>query len=346
MQNTPAHKIPVAEETASRKDSHLDLALQSQNRQTDPRFYYEPVMAAHPGPGSTWDTVLGNKKMRFPIWISSMTGGTTKTNEVNKRLATTAKGFGLGMGVGSARIAVEDPAKAEDFALRKILGEDVPFYLNFGIAQVEASLKQNEIHQLQNLRRQLHADGFIIHVNPLQEWMQPEGNRIDTPPIVTIKRFLEETGGCPLIVKEVGQGFGPESMKALLELPLTAVEFAAAGGTNFSKVELQRNETKSRFLEPFIEVGQTAEEMVNILNRTIHESGEKRKCDTVIVSGGIRNFLDGYYYITKSKMNAIYGQASAFLKHALQSQEALDEFVQYQTEGLLLAQAYLKIKEA
>lgn len=346
MQNTTAHNKPAAEETASRKDSHLGLALQSQYSQTDPRFYYEPMIAPHPDKNDTWETVLGAKKMRFPIWISSMTGGTSKTNEVNKRLAATAGRFGLGMGIGSARIAIEDPSKAKDFDLRPILGDDTPFYLNFGIAQIEELLKFKGIYKLENLRKQLSADGFIIHVNPLQEWMQPEGNKIESPPVDTIKRFLEETNGRPLIVKEVGQGFGPASTKALLALPLTAIEFAAAGGTNFSKVELLRNEAKSRFLNPFIGVGQTAEEMVNIVNQLTIEMGDIRKCNQIIISGGIRNFLDGYYLIMKSKLNAIYGQASSFLEYALQSQEALDEFVQYQTEGLLLAKTYLKIKEA
>lgn len=345
MQNTSVPNKAAAEETALRKDSHLDLALRSQNNETDPRFYYEPMIAAHPNLKDNWETVFGGKKMRFPIWISSMTGGTGKTNEVNRRLAATAKRFGLGMGVGSARIAIEDQAKAKDFNLRNILGDDAPFYLNFGIAQIEDLLNSKGIYKLEDLRKQLGADGFIIHVNPLQEWMQPEGNKIESPPVDTIKKFLEETGGCSLIIKEVGQGFGPESMKALLTLPLTAIEFAAAGGTNFSKVELQRNEAKSRFLNSFIRIGQSADEMVDILNQLTSEMGENRKCNQVIISGGIRNFLDGYYFITKSKLKAIYGQASSFLEYAMQSQEALDEFVQYQTEGLLLAKAYLKIKK-
>ncbi len=345
MQQDHGDTLKASEETASRKDSHIDLALVSQNGHTDPRFYYEPFLSAHPQTDELWETFVGSKKMNYPIWISSMTGGTERSNEINRRLAQTVQKFGLGMGVGSVRIAVENPAKEKDFDLRKWLGDEAPFYLNFGIAQVEKFLQQKEIYKLIRLREKLSADGFIIHVNPLQEWMQPEGDRIEEAPVRTIEKFLVETAGAPLIVKEVGQGFGYESMKALLQLPLTAIEFAAAGGTNFSKVELNRNEVKSRFLSSFVQVGHTAGEMVAMLNSAIHELEEKRKCNTAIISGGIKNFLDGYYYIQQANINALYGQASVFLRQALLSQEALDEFTKYQVEGLLLARAYLKIKE-
>lgn len=345
MQKPSVDTIKASDQTASRKDHHIELALKSQNAQTDPRFYYEPMLAPHPKKEEVWETFIGVKKMRFPIWISSMTGGTQKSNEINKRLATTANRFGLGMGVGSARIAVEDSSKVKDFDLRKFLGEEAPFYLNLGIAQIEKLLRNKEIYKVERLREKLTADGFIIHVNPLQEWMQPEGDTIYDAPIDTISAFLEATSEAPLIVKEVGQGFGYESMEALLRLPLTAIEFAASGGTNFSKVELQRNEIKNKFLNSFIAVGHDASEMVEMLNRAIAESGQKLKCHTAIISGGIKNFLDGYYYIQKAKMNALYGQASEFLRYALQSQESLDEFTKYQTEGLLLARTYLRIKE-
>lgn len=345
MMESPNKPINVSDETANRKDKHLDLALQSQNNQVDDRFYYEPMLSAHPADDETWEVEIGDKKMRFPIWISSMTGGTEKTNEVNKRLAITAGKYGLGMGVGSARIALEDNSKAEGFMLRRYLGDDLPLYINFGIAQIEESLKKKEIEKLVLLKDKIGADGFIIHVNPLQEWMQPEGDRFQVPPIETIRQFMEETKGTSLIVKEVGQGFGYDSMKALLRLPLTAIDFAAAGGTNFSKVELLRNKVKSQFMMPFVGVGQTAEEMVDILNKLIHILGPEQKCESVIVSGGVQNFLDGFYYIQKAEMKAVYGQASAFLRQALVSQEALDEFAEYQTKGLLLARAFLRLKD-
>ncbi len=331
-------------ETESRKDSHVDLALTAQNNTVDPRFYYEPMLAAHPDKNSIWPVKLGNKRLKYPIWISSMTGGTAKTNAINQNLAKMAGKYGLGMGVGSARIALEQPEKAEDFDLRPLLGTASPFFLNFGIAQIEKLERTRSLYKIKQLVERLDADGVIIHVNPLQEWMQPEGDQIQMAPVDTITRFLEQTE-LPLIVKEVGQGFGYESMKRLLQMPLTAIEFAANGGTNFSKLELIRNQTKSKYLMPFVQVGQSADEMLNLSNRLLRELGNKVACPTLIISGGIKNFLDGYYYIQKSNTNAIYGQASEFLKHAKESQEDLEAFIQNQIEGLLLARTFLTVKD-
>ncbi|HET8574159.1 MAG TPA: hypothetical protein VFL76_09830 [Edaphocola sp.] len=334
----------VAAQTESRKDSHVALALDARNEAIDGRFYYEPMMAAHPEREEKWPVNIGTKKLNYPLWISSMTGGTAKTNEINKRLARAAGKFGLGMGVGSARIALEAPEKVKDFDLRPLLGPDCPYFLNFGIAQIEKMVKSKSLSGIKDLAGRLEADGVIIHVNPLQEWMQPEGDRIEQPPVNTIKYFLEELG-LPLIVKEVGQGFGYESMKALLQLPLTAVEFAANGGTNFSKLELLRNQAKSKYLMPFVQVGHSAGEMVDLSNQIMTELGNKIKCRTFIVSGGIQNFLDGYYYIQRSKGNAVYGQASEMLKRAQMSQADLEDFIQNQVEGLILAKTFLTVKK-
>lgn len=334
----------LAAETASRKDSHLELALSAQNEAIDPRFYYEPMLAAHPDLSTQWPVPLGHQTMQFPLWISSMTGGSNKTNTINQRLAHTAARFGLGMGVGSARIALEDSSKIQDFDLRPILGKTVPFYLNFGIAQIEKMIKEKSLLQISDLVNQLQADGVIIHVNPLQEWMQPEGDKILAPPFEIIQVFLEILK-LPTIVKEVGQGYGYNSLKALLQLPLTALEYAANGGTNFSKLELMRNDVKQKFLLPLVQVGHSAEEMVTLCNELWTTMHTQIKCKTIIISGGIKNFLDGYYLLKKSKAPAIYGQASAFLKYAQLSQKALDEFVQYQIEGLQVARTFLTLKE-
>lgn len=330
--------------TELRKDSHLELALASQNELVDPRFYYEPMLAGHPTEIEEWPVKIGGKVLRFPIWISSMTGGTAKTNEINKRLAKTAAKHGLGIGLGSSRIALENDKKVSDFDIRPILGRELPFYLNFGIAQIEKMIQTQSIQSIVDLVGKLDADGIFIHVNPLQEWMQPEGDFIKTAPIETIETFLQLVK-TPLIVKEVGQGFGYESMKRLMQLPLTAIEFSANGGTNFSKLELMRNKLKSKYLMPFVQVGHTAEEMVDLHNELLKELGNKVKCRSVIISGGVKTFLDGYHLIKKSNANAIYGQASEFLKYANESQESLDDFVKNQIEGLLLARAYLTLKD-
>ena len=327
----------------SRKQSHLDLAFESQSKSVDERFYYEPIMSGHPTSDEEMSVKWGDKKMRFPIWISSMTGGTSKAGPINKMLAKTANKFGLGMGLGSCRIILEDNTYFEDFNLRPILGDEVPFFANVGIAQIERLLNLNQSKKINELVERLSADGLIVHVNPLQEWLQPEGDVISQSPLVTIEQLLNEIKH-PVIVKEVGQGFGPKSMGELLKLPLLALDFAANGGTNFSKLELIRNKKLQEFYGDVVALGHSADEMVTFLNDAVEKLGNDTKCKNVIVSGGVRNFLDGYYYITKSSLDAIYGQAAPFLKFANESQEALDEYAELQIKGLLMAQRLLRVK--
>ncbi len=331
------------QEADARKQSHLDLAFESQNNGIDGRFYYEPMLSGHPDSSEKMNFKLGNKEMDFPIWISSMTGGTSSAGPINKMLAKTANKFGFGMGLGSCRIILEDNTYFEDFNLRPILGDKVPFFANVGIAQIERLLKINQGKRLTELVEKLSADGLIVHVNPLQEWLQPEGDLIEQSPIETINQLLNEFDK-PILVKEVGQGFGPESMRELLKLPILGLDFAANGGTNFSKLELIRNEKLRDHYADVVNIGHSATEMISFLNEAVKEVGNQRKCENIIISGGMKNFLDGYYHIQKSDLPAIYGQAAPFLKYANESQEALDEFASNQTKGLLMANRLLKVK--
>ena len=147
-----------------------------------------------------------------------------------------------------------------------------------------------------------------------------------------------------VIVKEVGQGMGYESLKRLLQLPLAAIEFAAYGGTNFSKLELFRTENQQKkVFEPFSYVGQSAEQMVKDVNKII-QLEKNIECRELIISGGIKDFLDGYYLTSISELPAVFGMASAVLKYANESYEALHAFIDGQVKALQLAKAYLKIR--
>jgi isopentenyl-diphosphate delta-isomerase len=328
---------------ASRKKDHIELALKSQCSQTDSRFYYEPILSAHPNKDLKPIEFLG-KKMLAPIWISSMTGGTEIAGIINKNLAKACAEFGLGMGLGSTRKLLFSNEYFDDFNLRHIIGDAQPFFANLGIAQVEQLIEEKATDKIEALVAKLKVDGIFLHINPFQEWLQPEGDIIKRPPLETIQQLLE-TAKYKIIVKEVGQGMGYESLKALFQLPLAAVDFAAHGGTNFSKVELLRsNLEKQQLFENLVNIGHSAEEMVLMTNQIIAELGDKMKCKEVIISGGIQSFLDGYYLINKINTKAVYGQGSAFLQHARGDYETLRQFVQSQIEGLKLANAYLKVK--
>lgn len=329
-----------------RKKDHIDLAFSARTgiEENDRRFYYEPLLARHPGAELAPFEFLG-KTMKTPLWVSSMTGGTKLAGQINRNLARACREFGMGMGLGSCRPLLESEEHYTDFDMRDLIGDDLPFYANLGIAQLESFVMKGDIAPVEEMIRKLRADGLIIHVNPLQEWLQPEGDLFSQPPIDTISTFLEMTR-YPVIVKEVGQGMGPESLHALLELPLEAIEFAAYGGTNFAKVELLRSdEFRQQYFEPISFIGHNALEMTAMVNRII-DGKANVKCRQVIISGGIRSFLDGYYLINYCKLPAIYGQASGFLKYAAKSYEELHQYARYQVEGIKLAKAYFIIKES
>lgn len=325
-----------------RKLEHIQMASDSQAKasEQDQRFIYEPLMASHPEGYEVPFSFLG-KSWKAPFWVSSMTGGTGISKTVNHNIARMCRELGLGMGLGSCRKILFDKTHWADFDVRDELGTDRPFWANLGIAQVAHLLKERNEKVMTDLVKELRADGLIIHVNPLQEWFQPEGDRIEQPPIETIRELLSKAD-LPLIVKEVGQGMGSESLKELLQLPLAAIEFAAYGGTNFSKLELLRDTPQIMELyQPFIRVGQTAVQMVTTINRLITET--EPVCRQIIISGGVKNYLDGYYLISLSKMPAVFGMASSVLKHATGDYDTLKQYMGNQIKAYRLAQAYLRL---
>ena len=334
---------PTAE---SRKRDHIELAFQSQiaEGKLDARFYYEPLLAPHPEKNTLPDFNFLGKKMRAPIWVSSMTGGTGFAGIINHNLARACKDFGMGMGLGSCRSLLFSDEHLKDFNIRHLMGDDLPLYANLGIAQLEELIDDNKLYLVNTLLEKLRADGLIIHVNPLQEWLQPEGDRFKKSPIETIERVLEKINA-PIIVKEVGQGMGYQSLKRLFQLPLAAVDFAANGGTNFAKVELLRSdEQKQNIFQQLAYVGHSAEEMTLMTNQLIKDLGNEMRCKEVIISGGVKNFLDGYYLINKLVLPSVYGQASSFLKHARGDYQDLFDYVEMQVQGLELANAFLTLK--
>jgi len=332
------------ESLENRKQDHIDLALKSQTTipEMDRRFHYEPMLQAHPEGGLQPFKFLG-KEQRVPMWVSSMTGGTKLAGTINRNLAMACSEFGMGMGLGSCRIIMEDETSFEDFNMRKIMGDHLPLYANLGIAQIEMLVEKKQVSKASDLVKKLRADGLIIHVNPMQEWFQPEGDALSFPPLDTIQRFMDQFS-FPVIVKEVGQGIGPESLRKLLQLPLQAIEFAAFGGANFAKVELLRDERANKDLyEPMSMIGNDVYTMLKHVNEIV--SLEETVCKELIVSGGVKTFLDGYYLVQKSSLPAVYGMASAFLMHAREDYDLLRDFVYTQVRGLEMAYAYLTIRE-
>lgn len=340
----PTTDDPTAE---SRKKDHIELAFKSRigAAALDGRFYYEPLLAAHPKPGSWPPFKFLGHQLSTPMWVSSMTGGTALAGTINHNLARLCAEFGMGMGLGSCRQLLHSREHLPDFDVRNVLGTDLPLYANLGVAQVERLLEQNEAaERIPELLAMLRADGLIVHVNPLQEAMQPEGDHFRQSPLATLEALIQLLD-IKIIVKEVGQGMGPASLRALLQLPLEAIEFAAAGGTNFAKLELLRSDpAKQAIFEKIAAVGHSATEMLDFVNTAVAELGDRCRVRHLIVSGGVEDFLDGFFLLKKSALPAVYGQASAFLRHARGDYADLRTYAEAQVRGLELAEAFLRVR--
>ena len=327
--------------TNDRKKDHIDLAFRSKTEASglDSRFSYEPMLTTHPTAGAACDNFFLGKPMKYPIWVSSMTGGTGIARDINRNLARACKDFGLGMGLGSCRKLLGSDEYLEDFAVRPYIG-DQPLYANLGIAQVIELIEQKKTSLIDEMMDKIQADGLIVHVNPIQEWLQPEGDMIaGMTPLAAVETLLSNAN-YKIIVKEVGQGMGPLSIEALLTLPIAALEFGAYGGTNFAKLEALRDTTDNS-IDPVCFVGHTAKDMIDKV-KSISEQKEV-KCREFIISGGIQSYLDGYYYNEILPFNSVYGQASGFLKHAMGHYDDLAKYVNQQTQGYMFAMRYLTI---
>ncbi len=328
-----------------RKADHIEMAFLSQVNEVehDNRFFYEPLLQPHPADDSLALTFLG-KKLDVPMWVSSMTGGTFAARKINTNLARVCHEFRMGMGLGSCRALLDSSASMPDFDMRDIIGDDLPLFANLGISQVEQLVENNHTEKIRNLVHKLRADGLVVHVNPLQEFFQPGGDRLKHAPITSIKRLLDQVN-FPVIVKEVGQGMGPASLRELIRLPLAAIEFAAFGGTNFSKLEMLRSEKGTvDAYGPLASVGERAGEMVGYVNKILTDE-PSINCRQFIISGGIKSFLDGFYLMKRLNSTSVFGQASGFLRHAKEGYDELHQYVSYQVNGLSLANSYLTIKK-
>jgi len=325
---------PISDINARKKD-HLDLALNSrvEAKFLDQRFYYEPALNSHPTTATTKFKFLDHD-FDFPFWVSSMTGGTEKAQMINERLAQLCAEFNLGMGLGSIRPLLDSNERLKDFNFRSTIGNR-PFYANLGVAQLEDLLKNKQINKLQDILESLQVNGIFIHLNPLQEWFQPEGDRFLRSPVSVIEEYLS-LSKTNVMVKEVGHGMGPGSLAALLKLNIQGIEFGAFGGTNFSSLEQTRNQVTE--MNPLTFVGHTAVEMVDFVN-------EIKTDKEFIISGGVNSVLDGYYLRSTLKAPSVIGFASAWLTPAQTSYESLKQYFIEISQQYKMCEAYLKIKE-
>ncbi len=261
-------------------------------------------------------TEFFGKHLRAPLLISSMTGGTAEAGRINRRLAEAAQACGVAMGVGSQRAALEDPALAASFKVRKY-APDILLFANLGAVQLNYGYGLDECRRAVDM---IAADALILHFNALQEAVQPEG---DTNFAGLLARVEKVCAGMdvPVIAKEVGWGFSAENVRQLANAGIAAIDVAGAGGTSWSQVEMYRasTERQRRVAAAFVDWGIPTTEAVLAARRAAPNL-------PVIASGGLRSGVD----VAKSiALGAnLGGLAGVFLRAATQSTAAVVEEIE------------------
>jgi len=261
-------------------------------------------------------TLFLGKLLGAPLLISSMTGGTEEAKTINFRLAEVAQQYKLAMGVGSQRVAVENPQVADTFNVRS-LAPDILLFANIGAVQLNYSYGVDQCRRVVDI---CQADALILHLNPLQECIQPNGDTNFRGLLDKIEFVCREMP-VPVIVKEVGNGISAAMAQKLIEAGVSAIDVAGAGGTSWAKVESERakNAHQHQLGQTFADWGLPTAECITSIRAFNSEI-------PLIASGGLRNGLDVAKAIALGA--DISGLALPFLQAASQSVEAVDALVQ------------------
>ncbi len=309
-------------ETQNRKADHLRICLEEDiefRRNTNglEKYHFQhcclPELALEEIDLST--RFLG-KTLEAPLLVSSMTGGTELAKLVNWRLAEVAEAYQLAMGVGSGRVILENPEVIPTFAVRSI-APTIPLFANIGAVQLNYGYGVDQCQKLVDI---LEADALILHINPLQECIQPKGDTNFRGLLSKITQLASKLS-VPIIAKEVGNGISGVMAAKLVEAGIAAIDVAVAGGTSWAKVEGERaeNSLQARLGETFRDWGiPTAECLIQVraANPEI----------PLIASGGLRNGLEVGKAIALGADLA--GLALPFLKAATESTQAIEDLVE------------------
>jgi isopentenyl-diphosphate delta-isomerase len=308
-----------------RKAEHIRLALDP-DMQTR-RSYFDEYRLEHRalpeidfGEIEVACTFLG-KDLKAPLLISCMTGGTEDAARLNRNLAIAAETCGIAIGVGSQRRGLEDPKTADTFRIRPF-APAVPILANLGAVQLNYGYGIDECRAAVDM---IGADALVLHLNPLQEAIQPEGQRNFSGLLEKIGRVAVQLD-VPVIVKEVGCGISRPVAEELLRVGVRIVDTAGSGGTSWARIEATRAADEV-LGELFADWGIPTPEAI----------GRLRDLPglTIIGSGGVRHGIDAAKALAAGA--DLVGMAYRFLRAADVSAEAVVGEIGRVVEGLRMS---------
>ncbi|MEI7845000.1 MAG: type 2 isopentenyl-diphosphate Delta-isomerase [Chloroflexota bacterium] len=256
-----------------------------------------------------------NKVLQAPILISSMTGGTIDSGVINYRLAEAAQIYGLAMGVGSQRTALENPERINSFQVRKV-APDILLFANIGAVQLNYGYGVNECLRTVDM---IDADALYLHLNPLQEAVQAGGDTNWKNLRTKIEQVCKKLS-VPVVIKEVGWGISENTARILIDCGVAAIDVAGAGGTSWSQVEMHR--APDNFLRDlagtFVDWGIPTKDSILNVRRVSPQL-------PIFASGGIKDGLDIAKCLALGA--CLGGMAGKFLKAAAVSTETALELM-------------------
>lgn len=274
--------------TARRKGEHIRICLQEQVNSVGIETGLEKYRFKHNAlPELSFeeiklDTEWLGKKLRAPLLVSSMTGGTDEAGAINRRLAVVAEERGWALGLGSMRAAIENEELAASFSIRKE-APTVPVIANIGAVQLNYGFGVESCRRAVDIAE---ADALVLHLNSMQEVFQPEG---DTNFGQLLSRIEEvcKTLHVPVGVKEVGWGIDSDTAALLDQAGVSFIDAAGAGGTSWSQVEKYRMQDplRKQAAEAFADWGIPTAESILEIRKQLPDS-------TIIASGGLLNGVD------------------------------------------------------
>lgn len=322
--------MPKVTQTSARKDDHIRINLDEDVKSglTTGLEHYHFLHQALPELNLRdvkLNTEVLDHPLKAPILISSMTGGTDQAARINRTLAEASQEMGIAMGLGSQRAAIEDPGLRSTFQVRRY-APDVLLFANLGAVQLNYGYG---IDQCQSAVEMISADALILHLNPLQEAVQPEGESNFANLLAKIETICKQLT-VPVVVKEVGWGFSEKTARKLYEAGVAAIDIAGAGGTSWSQVEMHRNSDpfQASLAAAFIDWGiPTARALLNV------KSGAPGM--TMFASGGLRDGIDIAKCIALGA--SLGGMAGPFLKAADVSLKATVDMIKLIQEQIRVA---------
>jgi isopentenyl-diphosphate delta-isomerase len=322
-----------------RKAEHLKFALSPKAQIGNPgfdryRFIHNALPEIDFDKIDTSTAFLG-KKVNYPFFISCMSGGVAEGVGMNKNLAKAAQKFGIAMGVGSQRVALENPNLAKTFQIRQY-APDIPIMANLGLVQLNYGFGLAECKRAVEM---ISADALVFHLNPIQEVIQPEGNRNFEKLLPKLEKIVKKLF-VPVIVKEVGFGLSEDVVRRLYNIGIKIFDTAGWGGTNWAWVEDRRDRDRDRDRDRMGHVFSqwgipTADSIKMCADFRSKLKTNHQPLITIFGSGGIRAGID----IAKAICLGadLVGIAAPFAKAALKSSGEVEKLIETYTHELKTA---------